>query len=113
MFRLSVGLILGMSLVLSTTAIAQPEKVPASQPTTRVAADTSSPQGAYILLMRATQSGDSAGARELLYAASADENKLADLLAASVQQNQKFRQAVSKQFGDATADNFAGSAADA
>src|SRR5262249_24294782 len=59
-----------------------------------------------------TQSGDAETTRNLLYPNNADEARLAELVAQSVAQNQKFRQAVSKAFGDASADAFAGSQQD-
>lgn len=108
MFRI-VGLI---AIVLGLTMISLAQ-APTSAPATNPSVDASTPTGAYILFMRAMMSGDATAARDLLQTNNDDESRLADVLAQTVDQNQKFREALRKQFSDATADAFTGSPADA
>jgi F0F1-type ATP synthase membrane subunit c/vacuolar-type H+-ATPase subunit K len=99
-------------LVLSGWLLASVAAAQTSAPATQAAADQTTPQGTLILLTRAMQSGESAGAKPLLLATSPAETALADVLMQSIDINGHFRGAVAKSFGDGVADMFAGSNAD-
>lgn len=102
--------------VLSMAGLVRAQ-APATAPATGPAAvsgpvDQTTPQGTLILLTRTMQSGDVAGARQLLHASTPEETVLAGLFVQAVEVNTKFRAAVSKAFGEGVADTYVGSAAD-
>lgn len=111
MFRRAALLVILTLFVTIQSAPAQ-QKPPATAPSTQVAADQSTPQGTYILFLRASQTGNSAAARGLLYSSNPDQARLSELLLRVVEQNYRFRNAVIKAFGEAVADQFTGSKAD-
>jgi hypothetical protein len=100
-----------LTALLVGTAAAQ-EKPPATAPATPVAADQSTPQGAYVLFLRASHHGNTAALPGLVHASGPDELNLVDLLQRIVEQNRRFREAITRKFGEATADLFVGSNAD-
>lgn len=105
----------GSLLLVSTASFGQmsPTTAPTSMPATEpVVADSTTPKGTLLVLSRATAAGDTKTVANLLAVDSEQDRKLADALMRRNIINVKFRNALSKSFGEEVATQMAGSASD-